>query len=140
MTALKKISRQYKSNANMDLWILREANAGVGADVFFDLVDASGIDRNFLAEEIFDISLKTLMRYRKEGKSLKPREGEVALKMACILEKGIQVFGTMGSFKSWMEKPAYGLGGAKPLHMMNTVTGMDLVEDELLRIEFGALA
>lgn len=140
MTALKRIIRQYKRNTNMDLWILREANAGVGAEVFFDLVDVSGIDRNYLAEEIFDISLKTLMRYRKEGKTLKPREGEVALKMACILEKGIQIFGTMGAFKSWMEKPAFGLGGSKPLHLMNTVTGMDLVEDELLRIEYGALA
>jgi uncharacterized protein (DUF2384 family) len=46
----------------------------------------------------------------------------------------------MGAFKSWMEKPAFGLGGSKPLRMMNTVTGMDLVEDELLRIEYGALA
>lgn len=140
MPALKKISRQYKFNENMDLWIPREANASVGAEVFFDLFDASGIDRNFLAEEIFDISLKTLMRYRKEGKSLKPREGEVVLKMACILEKGIQVFGTMGAFKSWMEKPAFGLRGSKPLHMMNTVTGLDLVEDELVRIEYGAPA
>jgi len=141
MSPMKKVLKQYKvREENPDLWVFRESNAGVDVDLFFDIAETSGIDRNYLADEIFDISLKTFMRYRRDGKTLKPREGEVALKLAFILDKGIQVFGSMASFKRWLEKPAQGLGGAKPLRMMNTITGMDLVEDELLRIEYGALA
>lgn len=139
MTAAKVLSK-YKSSINSDLSIVKSANLGVNSVIFSELVEISGINRNFLAEEVFDVSLKTMLRYQKEKKKLNPRNSEIALKLLNLFNKGIDIFGTMNSFMSWLNKQAYGLGGQIPIKLMNTNTGIDLIEEELIRIEFGALA
>jgi len=139
MTAAKVISK-YKSAINNDLSIVKNSNAGVSSKIFSELVEMSGISKRFLAEEVFDISLKTMMRYQKDNKKLNPRNSEIALKLMNLFRKGIEIFGTMISFMSWLNKEAYGLGDKLPITLMNTITGIDLIEEELIRIEFGALA
>lgn len=139
MTVAKVLSK-YKSSINSDLSIVRSANQGVNSVIFSELVEISGINRNFLAEEVFDVSLKTMLRYQKEKKKLNPRNSEIALKLLNLLNKGMEIFGSIETFISWLNKPAYGLGNQIPLNLMNTNTGIDLIEEELIRIEFGALA
>jgi len=139
MTAAKVLAK-YKSSINSDLSIVRGANQGVSSMIFTELVEISGINRNFLAEEVFDVSLKTMLRYQKERKKLNPRNSEIALKLLKLLNKGMEIFGTIDTFISWLNKPAFGLGEQIPIKLMNTNTGIDLIEEELIRIEFGALA
>jgi putative toxin-antitoxin system antitoxin component (TIGR02293 family) len=139
MTAAKVLAK-YKSSINSDLSIVRGANQGVSSMIFTELVEISGINRNFLAEEVFDVSLKTMLRYQKERKKLNPRNSEIALKLLKLLNKGMEIFGTIDTFISWLNKPAFGLGEQIPIKFMNTNTGIDLIEEELIRIEFGALA
>ena len=139
MTAAKVLSK-YKSSINSNLSIVRSANQGVNSMIFTELVEISGINRNFLAEEVFDVSLKTMLRYQKEKKKLNPRNSEIALKLLNLLNRGMEIFGSMDTFISWLNKPAIGLGEQIPIKLMNTNTGIDLIEEELIRIEFGALA
>ena len=140
MLSAAEIITKYRKSIKDDYSIVKKSNAGVDAGIFFELVDISGINRNILAEDIFDVSVKTMLRYQKEGKKLNPRHSEIALKVLGLFEKGIEVFGTMKAFTSWLDRPAYGLGRQRPIALMNTNTGIDLVEEELMRIEFGALA
>lgn len=140
MAPSTKFLKKYKRSIEDDYSIVNEANHGVDSDIFFEIAELSGISKSYLAEEIFDMSLKTMLRYRKENKKLNARDSEVALKIVSVMEKGLEVFGAMAAFKTWMEKPAYGMGNKRPLAFMNTITGMDLIEEELLRIEYGALA
>lgn len=135
-----KIFSKYKSSIKSNLSIVKRANIGVNSVIFTELVEISGINRTFLAEEVFDISLKTMLRYQKEKKKLNPRNSETALKLLSLFNKGIEVFGNMDSFMTWLNKQAYGLGDRIPLNLMSTNTGIDLIEEELIRIEFGALA
>jgi putative toxin-antitoxin system antitoxin component (TIGR02293 family) len=139
MTAAKVLSK-YKSSISSDLSILKSANRGINSVVFTELVEITGINRNFLAEQVFDVSLKTMLRYQKENKNLNARNSEIALKLLNLFSKGMEIFGNMNSFMSWLNKESYGLGNQIPIHLMNTNTGIDLIEEELLRIEFGALA
>ncbi len=139
MTAARVLSK-YKSAIQSDLSIVQNSNDGMDASIFFELVEISGINRNVLAEEIFDVSVKTMLRYKKEKKKLSPRNSEIALKILNLFERGIQIFSSVESFNAWLNKAAYGLGGKIPISLMNTITGIDLIEEELIRIEFGALA
>ena len=139
MIAAEVLSK-YKSAISSDLSIVKNANAGISSTIFSELIAISGINKNFLAEEVFDVSLKTMLRYQKEGKKLTPRNSEIALKLLNLFDKGIEIFGSMDSFMVWLNKKAYGLGNEVPLTLMNTNTGIDLIEEELIRIEFGALA
>ena len=113
---------------------------GVKANVFFDFASITGLRKQQLADDIFQTSLKTFLRYQKDQKRLNPRNSELILKLIVLYKKGIEVFGAINSFNNWINKPALGLGNEVPYQIMNTTTGIDLIHEELLRIEFGALA
>ena len=112
---------------------------GIPAKSFFDIAELTGYRREQLAE-VFDTSLKTFQRYEREHKKLNPQDSEKVLKITALFQKGEDVFGTLDSFRHWMDKPAYGLGNQLPFDLLHTSGGIDLVMDELIRIEYGDLA
>ncbi|MBK8565964.1 MAG: DUF2384 domain-containing protein [Saprospiraceae bacterium] len=121
-------------------YIVSTSRSGVSSLRFFGLADFTGLTREWLATEFLGLSLKTLQRYVQEAKALAPREGEAVLKLEALYKKGIEVFGNRDEFNGWLKEPAFGLGGQVPLELLNMSTGIDLVMQELIRIEFGATA
>ena len=121
-------------------YIVQHSRDGVGSARFFDLADSTGLNRDWLATHFLGLSLKTLQRYAQEAKSLTPREGEAVLKLEALYKKGIEVFGNRDEFNSWLKEPEYGVGWQVPLELLSTSTGIDMVMEELIRIEFGATA
>lgn len=140
MGSNSKILNKYTNAIKDDISIMENSSKGINSKVFFELVELSGLNKNLLAEEIFDISLKTMQRYHKENLTLNARNSEIALKLLSLFKKGEEIFGNMSSFYSWINKPAYGLGNQIPVKLMNTNTGIDLIAEELIRLEYGALA
>jgi putative toxin-antitoxin system antitoxin component (TIGR02293 family) len=151
--AVSKKPRAYKqlaneaNNANMvsdiayqPAYIVSASRSGVSSLRFFGLADFTGLTREWLATEFLGLSLKTLQRYVQEAKTLAPREGEAVLKLEALYKKGIEVFGNRDEFNGWLKEPAFGLGGQVPLELLSMSTGIDLVMQELVRIEFGATA
>ena len=134
------ILKKYHKAIKSDLQIIYSSKKGVKADIFFDIVELSGFSNVFLAENVFDISFKTVQRYKKEKKALNPRDSEIALKLMQLFARGIEIFGSTSSFVNWLEKPSIGLADSIPLSFLNTNTGINLIEEELIRIEYGALA
>jgi len=112
---------------------------GVPATLFFELADLTGYRREQLAD-VFDTSLKTFQRYEREQRRLNPQDSERILKLKSLFEYGTDIFGSAESFRRWLDKPAYGLGGQVPFSLLHTSGGMDLIQDELIRIEYGDLA
>ncbi len=112
---------------------------GVPAALFFELADLTGYRREQLAD-VFDTSLKTFQRYEREQRRLNPQDSERILKLKALFEYGTDVFGSTESFRRWLDKPAYGLDGQVPFGLLHTSGGMDLIQDELVRIEYGDLA
>ena len=112
---------------------------GVPATHFFEIADLTGYKREQLAE-VFDTSLKTFQRYEREHKKLNPQDSEKILKIMALFQTGESVFGTGSAFRRWMDKPAYGLGNQIPFDLLHTSGGIDLVMDEVIRIEYGDLA
>jgi len=151
--AVSKKPRAYKAlseepaTANMvndiayqPAYIVSTSRSGVSSLRFFGLADFTGLTREWLATEFLGLSLKTLQRYAQEAKSLTPREGEAILKLEALYKKGIEVFGNRDEFNSWLKEPEYGLGWQVPLELLSMSTGIDLIMDELVRIEYGATA
>jgi putative toxin-antitoxin system antitoxin component (TIGR02293 family) len=100
----------------------------------------SGISNKLLAEEVFEISLKTLYSYRKSNKDMPIRFNEQILKLEELYKKGIELFEDSEGFNKWLKTESYGLGNVKPIDLINSITGIDLIFEELVRIEFGATA
>jgi putative toxin-antitoxin system antitoxin component (TIGR02293 family) len=131
--------QQYDTALKDGLSIAMASRRGVDAVIFFDIAEVSGYKREKIAQ-LFDTSLKTLIRYREEEKKLRPAESELALKIVGLFRKGVEIFGTMAEFKSWLDVPAFGLAQQTPFDLMQTSGGIDLIMDELYRIEYGAVA
>lgn len=97
------------------------------------------IDKNRMAE-LLHISYKTLERYTHANKKFNPLESEVILKLKRLFTNGQKAFGSVDEFKLWLAKPAYGLGGKIPDSLLITPSGIDMVNDEVVKILFGDLA
>ncbi|GAA4456924.1 hypothetical protein GCM10023189_26880 [Nibrella saemangeumensis] len=119
--------------------MVSQALKGIPATAFFEIADLTGYKREQLAL-VFDTSVKTFQRYEREEKNLSPQDSEKALKIFVLFSKGAEVFGSVNHFRRWMDKPAYGLGGQTPFDLLHTSGGIDLIMDELIRIEYGDLA
>lgn len=122
------------------VWMVQEAAAGWNATVVEDIIALSGLPPTSVAERFFNMSYKTITRYIKADRSLNPRDSETAIRLMLLFQKGIEIFGSLKSFNAWMAKPAFGLGDRLPVDLLTTHTGIELVKEELLRIEYGALA
>ncbi|MBC3785783.1 type II RES/Xre toxin-antitoxin system antitoxin [Spirosoma utsteinense] len=119
--------------------LIISALKGVSATRFFEAADLTGYKREQLAE-VFDTSLKTFQRYEREQKKLNPQDSEKVLKIMALFQLGESVFGSADAFRRWMDKPAYGLGNQIPFDLLHTSGGIDLILDEVVRIEYGDLA
>jgi len=137
MTALP--FQQYDHALRDRFTLVWNANQGLPAEAFFEVADHSGYHRDQLAG-LLDLSQKTMLRYRQENKRLSPVTSEMLLKLMALFRKGQDLFGDLAAFKRWLEKPAYGLGEQLPFDLLHTSGGMDLVLEELVRIEYGDLA
>ena len=135
----KSVFGRYEPFIRDKISIVLSSRRGVDAVLFFDLAELSGYRREAFAP-LFDTSLKTLLRYRDTKRKLSPAAGELALKMLALFQHGEIIFGSIAEFRSWLDVPAYGLGHQRPFDLMQTSGGIDLIDDELTRIEFGALA
>lgn len=119
--------------------LVLRALQGISATSFFETAERTGYKREQLAE-VFDTSLKTFQRYEREQKKLNPQDSEKVLKIVALFGQGESVFGSSDAFRRWMDKPAYGLGGQIPFDLLHTSGGIDLISDEVTRIEYGDLA
>ena len=135
----EKIITEYSLETSDLPSIVAESGAGVYASTFFDFADASGYSKDILAN-MLNISVKTLMRYQNSRTRMNPQNSEHLIKLFALYRKGIQVFNSIVSFNRWLEKPAYGLGGNTPFNYLNTISGIDLILEELTKIEYGDLA
>lgn len=139
ITTVSEIIKTYKVNVNSNIDIAIKANQGIDAHSFFEMAKVTGYTKDELAK-VLSTSVKTFSRYEKENKKLGPLRSELILKIMALFQKGIDLFGELTHFKNWLAKPAFGLGNQQPFDLIQTSTGIDLVLDELTRIEYGDLA
>lgn len=130
---------KYQASPTEKYRLVEQAHNGLSITAFFDILKFSGLTKEELSG-LLDVSFKTIQRYQKDGKRLSAIHSEQLLKIIALYQKAEEVFVDMDSFIRWVRKPALGLGNEKPLKFMQTPGGIDLVMDELRRIEFGALA
>jgi putative toxin-antitoxin system antitoxin component (TIGR02293 family) len=53
------------------------------------------------------------------------------------LARATKLFGSQAAAEQWLEQPAIGLDQRRPIDLMTTPAGLELVEDYLGRIGYG---
>ena len=89
-------------------------------------------------EKAVGMSLRTLQRRRADpGQPLSVDQSGRVWKFAEILAKATEVMGSQRDAEEWLNEPAIGLNGHKPLDLLTTSAGAELVETFLGQIEYG---
>ena len=94
-----------------------------------------GLQQKDIAE-LMGISVRT---YQRQDKTVPMSfaASENVLKLAELYELGLSAFdGNEKSFVAWLDSPIPALNNEKPIHLLSSSLGIDLVKEELLRIEY----
>jgi len=130
---------KYRSIFDNKVRLNRMITAGLSYSLFEHLRNKSPFSKDEWAN-FLDISIKTLDRYKQAGKTFKTTQSEKIVGMIEVLERGKKVFGDTDIFKQWLYTHIPAMSNTRPIDLLSTSYGKDLVLDELTRIEHGIFA
>ena len=103
-----------------------------------DLIEIAGVTQSDAAH-ILDLTEPTLRKYIKTGKELNTGLSEHLIQLFELFDKGMDTFGSLEEFKNWL--PHHNIGiNAVPMELLDTLTGINMVKSELIRIDYGVTA
>lgn len=129
----------YRQSYSNDISLLNRSKKGLSPNAALDFLSLSGFSADEF-QDTFKTTVKTIQNHATRELTLDAALSEKLLKSFELFDKGIELFGTADYFHQWLQKPAYGLGRQIPVELMDTITGIKLIMEELIRIEYGALA
>jgi len=129
----------YKPFYSDDISLLNRSKKGLNAKAALDFLSLSGFTQDEF-QETFKTTVKTIQNHVTRELTLDAALSEKLLKSFALFDKGAEIFGSASNFHQWLNTPAYGLGNQMPFDLMDTITGIQLIEEELIRIEYGTLA
>jgi putative toxin-antitoxin system antitoxin component (TIGR02293 family) len=121
--------------------IVEAVNGNVRSSILIgSLLDYTGLSLIFLAENVFEVTPKTLSKYRNDDVKLPSSVIELSFKLKDLYSLGLGIFGSKEKLNLWLNTPSYGLGNIIPASLLKTASGIDIVYEELTRIAYGATA
>ncbi|MEO6838757.1 MAG: antitoxin Xre/MbcA/ParS toxin-binding domain-containing protein [Ginsengibacter sp.] len=133
------ILSKYEKSFSNNITLVADSKKGLRAQAVFDLISLSEFSFPVI-EKVLNKTIKTFTSYKKNQTNLDSTISEKLLKIFSLYDKGVAVFGNINEFNKWIAAPSFGLGNMVPRDLLDTVTGIELVYDELVRIEYGDLA
>ncbi len=112
---------------------------GLPGQALTHLVDSLVVLRRTASlEKAVGISLRTFQRRRDApAKPLSQEQSGRAWKFAEILARATALLGSQEEAEGWLERPAIGLDQRRPIDLLATPAGVQLVENFLQRLEYG---
>ncbi len=116
--------------------VIDAAEEGIPIQFFDALVDESGYSKA-ATSALIGLDARKLNSFKRLNKNFTKTQAEHLIKLKELFSKGIEVFGSSEEFNRWLSKPSYGLGSRIPEKLLHYISGIDLIERELIRIEYG---
>ncbi|MGY5851897.1 type II RES/Xre toxin-antitoxin system antitoxin [Salegentibacter sp. F14] len=132
---LKTLSLKKGNSSFAYLKVLKE---GLHRNSVNSFIKHSTLSRKQVSK-LIHVSERTLQRYSPE-KTMDINSSERLIELTRLFHKGINVFNDKEKFITWLNRPNKSLANSKPIDLMETSLGIDLVLDELLRIEHGVFS
>jgi putative toxin-antitoxin system antitoxin component (TIGR02293 family) len=126
----KKISRQAET-----VRVLDELESGISFEVMDRIAAYLDIPVNELMINL-KISRSTWHRRKKAGR-LDFQLSDKVLQLSKLLEHAENIFGNKDKVRLWFKVPSVVFENHKPIEFIGSLSGMNLISDELVRIEHG---
>ena len=96
------------------------------------------IEKTASLEKAVGMSLRTFQRRRDApAKLLSQEQSGRTWKFAEIFARATEVLGSQKEAEQWLERPAIGLDQRRPIDLLQTPAGVELVQDFLTQLEYG---
>ena len=116
--------------------VLKLGSSGITKDSINNLASHIGISRKNMAEDIFNVSVKTFERKDNKEK-LDKKTSSHAIEIAKVVQHAYEVFRDEAKLKLWINRENKALNNIKPVQLFDTLSGLNMVNDILGRIEHG---
>lgn len=126
-------------NDSDSVYLMNVVRQGVNFEAFLNLVKMIPFSMPDWSR-FLHITDRTMQRYRKEMKSFDTIQSEKIIQIILLYKKGTDIFGDNEKFDSWLISENLALGSVKPKDLLDNAFGINLLNDELTRIEHGVLA
>ncbi|WP_346797991.1 antitoxin Xre/MbcA/ParS toxin-binding domain-containing protein [Halomonas sp. Bachu 37] len=135
---LERLTGKRMSQAQSDFEILEVIEKGLSSQKIIDFVKSLSLlhDQKALIKAI-GLSERALYRRIKKSEPLTADQSSRVWRFAEILTKAEDVFGDSVEAVRWMSTPALGLEGHKPINLITTQVGYELVNEFLNRLDYG---
>jgi putative toxin-antitoxin system antitoxin component (TIGR02293 family) len=88
---------------------------------------------------LLSVNQRTIQRL-SAGKVFSRTVSERILRIALVAARGEEVFGDRERFNTWLKEPNKAMGGQPPISLLASDFGIDIVLEELGRIEHGIVS
>lgn len=139
--------KKYGLTENRESMMIREeaipliytTRQGISFDYFRQILNFIPLK---LAEwaKFLNLSERTMQRYKKENKRFDSIYAEKILEITLLYQSGEEAFGSGSRFDQWMNIENTALGGVKPKSLLDSTFGINLIKDELIRLEHGVIS
>lgn len=118
-------------------FVVNAVKKGITNSLFSEIKSNSPFDEDQWCH-FLDINIRTLQRYKKAKNHIyKPLQSERIFELAEVTSLGHEVFDSPEDFSLWLNTPSPALANLKPVELLDTSYGKDLIISELNRIEHG---
>ena len=138
MNIIKETEVAYMTESTSRSWI-GIARKGLAFEDFAQLYEMAPYSLQDWSH-ILGLSDRSLQRYQKSGGRFSMAVSEKLLMLAHLFNRGIEVFGSSERFFAWMRKPSAAFNQSRPFDLLDSMFGIQLLLDELGRIEHGIVA
>ena len=118
--------------------LIEQAREGIPGQKAHDLAPRLELTDQEMAR-ILTLSLRTYHR-RKGNENLGLVASERLLLLHRLADHGVEVFEDAGKFNRWLRRPLQILDGHAPLDLLDTSTGLGMVDTLLGRLEYGVFS
>ena len=130
----------FKSLENNDIFkLINVTRKGIDYKTFNEFTVSYPLNISTWSK-ILNMSERTIQRYKREKRRLDSIHTEKLLLIMLLFNKGVSVFGSTSNFLTWINSKSIPLGGVKPIDLLDNSFGINMVKDELIKIEHGVLA
>jgi putative toxin-antitoxin system antitoxin component (TIGR02293 family) len=132
------IKNNPSERANASFNYMKLIRTGIKCSSITSFLKHSQLSQKQLSK-IIHLSERTLQRNPPE-KLLELGASEKLIELCRLFHKGITVFNNKEKLLLWINRPNLPLNNQTPLELMETSLGMDMVHDELIKIEQGVFS
>jgi len=130
---------QFHSKLFDTVELIKLSRKGITIGLFEEIVQSNSYTLKQWST-FLHITERTIQRYKKEKRKFESLQSERIIEISKLQLKGNAVFGSEAYFDEWMNSKIIALGNIRPIELLDSSFGIEMLMDELGRIEHGILA